>query len=200
MLVAMNQDDNMPMETVAVLPRHDRDTSSESPVPSGSSDHHEPDDLSSRTSTPSQDESDEKLGRYQASLRPEIYARDMARSYQSMFGSSAPMDAPGISYYRQWSSESRPTSLIGVTADDNGYSDLAAAAEGLLSCSLGTPKVGIGHLSADIPPVPPLPAKYSAGTQKSMTADRSTKGDHVDVQMADEADVEDDEGIFGQMD
>jgi len=110
------------------------------------------------------------------------------------------MDAPGISYYRQWSSENRPTSLTGVTTDDNGYSDLAAAAEGLLSCSLGTPKVGAGRLGADIPPVPPVPAKYSDGTQQHTTAGRSTDGNHVDVQMADEADAEDDEGIFGQMD
>lgn len=192
----MNQDDKMPLETI--VQRHDRDTSSESPVASGSSDPRE-DDYSSRTSTPSADESDRKNGRYPASLRPDRFASAMSRSYQSTFASSAPNDAAGLSYYRQWSSESRPTSSNSIAVDNEDQSDLAAAAEGLLTCSLGTPKTEPVQVDQEIPPVPPLPAKYTAGHRKQASVSRSTRRQNADVRMADDADVEDDEGIFGQM-
>jgi hypothetical protein len=50
-------------------------------------------------------------------------------------------------------------SVTGSFFDGEDEADLAAAV-GLLSCSYGTPKSGPIMLPPDVPPVPPLPARF----------------------------------------
>lgn len=85
---------------------------------------------------------------------------------------------------------------------DEDPADLAAAV-GLLSCSYGTPQTRAANVPSDVPPVPPLPAKY-AGSQFS-----SFRG-QADVEMDEDDSSDDDqhpsrideaeEGMFGKMD
>ncbi|KAF2718253.1 hypothetical protein K431DRAFT_137931 [Polychaeton citri CBS 116435] len=183
---------------------------SSSPAASGSSDMRD-DDLSSTETTPPPHAEDKKRFSNSSSA--------YSRSFQSTFSESAPNYDGGFGHYRQWSSSSnRPTTghtSIAESYKDEDPADLAAAV-GLLSCSYGTPKHGPTSLPPDVPPVPPLPAKY----QGLQTATRGAYGGfsrHEDVDMHDEDDedessddepprrhhsheVEVDEGMFGRMD
>ncbi|KAJ9668226.1 hypothetical protein H2201_001656 [Coniosporium apollinis] len=163
-LVAMNQD--------AEAAKHgDSDHSSVSPAASGSSDLHE-DDSSSNDTTPPPQADDHTFGSYSArhsqygqskrfSTQSSVLSRSH-RSSNSVFSDSAP-NGHYMSHYRQWSNDGRPTtsatSVTGSHYDDEEQADLAAAV-GLLSCSYGTPKSGPVSLPADVPPVPPLPARF----------------------------------------
>lgn len=185
-LVAMNQDGP-----------NDSDNSS-SPAASGSSDMRD-EDLSSNETTPPPhlDHSyrDPKRFSNESSL--------FSRSYQSVFSESGPAAENGFAHHRQWSTSSisRPVTAEGYGGDE---AELAAAV-GLLSCSYGTPKSGPTTLSPDVPPVPPLPAKYQKAAYSNL---RNNQADDVDMagddSFDDEAhctrheDVED--GMFGQMD
>ena len=108
--------------------------------------------------------------------------------------------------------------------DQEDHADLAAAV-GLLSCSYGTPKSGPVMLPADVPPVPPLPAKFlgqptEVQTEKGSIVqpyisnereqryshfDREMKDVDMDDDFADDYDHarfrndEEDEGMFGRM-
>lgn len=181
MLVQMNLDGPNPS---AYPGQHDDDHSSASPAASGSSDPIDEDDFSSRTSTPSQDEFPKSM-HFRRRANRDSGTDGFARSYQSTstFATSNPNDSGGFSMHRQWSSSSRPSTAHGQSDDEP--SDLAAAAQGLVNCSLGTPKLGSGQLSAGIPPVPPLPAKFMKSTVRT------------DIDM--EVDEDDDDGIFGTM-
>jgi hypothetical protein len=112
-----------------------------------------------------------------------------SRSYQSasaasVFSESAP--APQyFSHYRQWSADQRPstsaTSIAGSNYEDEDQADLAAAV-GLLSCSYGTPKSGPSMLPPDVPPVPPLPARFlGSQTDGSLGSTMTPKASHVFV-------------------
>jgi len=149
-LVAMNMDST------------DSDHSSPSPPASGSDLR---DDLSSTDTTPPPQTDDHAVGSYprlhyggRSSKRFSANSSAYSQSYQSAVFSDN-------GHYRQWSNVSdRPTtsgtSVAGsYREDENDQADLAAAV-GLLSCSYGTPKSGPVALSPDIPPVPPLPAKF----------------------------------------
>ncbi|KAF2680330.1 hypothetical protein K458DRAFT_445289 [Lentithecium fluviatile CBS 122367] len=149
-LVAMNQDGT------------DSDHSSASPPASGSDLR---DDLSSTDTTPPPQMDDHAVGSFprlpygsRSSKRFSANSSAYSQSYQSTVFSEN-------GHYRQWSNVSdRPTtsgtSVAGsYREDENDQADLAAAV-GLLSCSYGTPKSGPVALSPDIPPVPPLPAKF----------------------------------------
>ena len=48
---------------------------------------------------------------------------------------------------------------MGHADNDEDEAGLAAAVESL--CSFGTPRTGPVHLPADVPPVPPLPARFA---------------------------------------
>ncbi|KAK7521057.1 uncharacterized protein IWZ02DRAFT_276418 [Phyllosticta citriasiana] len=138
-----------------------------------------------------------------------------SQSYQSStFSESVP------SYYHD-----RPTtSGTSTTAyDDEDQADLAAAV-GLLSCSFGTPQSKPIVLPPDVPPVPPVPARF-AGNSFGSTAIATPPGEHQyatsmrsyyasrhkeeDVDMDDDDDEDDhrrrgrsdddDEGMFGRM-
>ncbi|KAB8343072.1 hypothetical protein FH972_022666 [Carpinus fangiana] len=212
-LVAMNKDGP---EDSAI--QNDSDMSGDSPAASGSSDLHEDDAAtsSSRTSTPSQDEAAHGRGFKQHPRRQDSYSSAFSRSYQStaatsLAASSLPADGADM-YYRQWQGHSaRPS----TSSSNKGYydredqADVAAAAAGLLSCSLGTPKQH-AHLMPDVPPVPALPAKYIGHAQYH----RSSASQHGDIEMVEGRldniapqsyshvrgrSEEDDDGVFGRM-
>jgi hypothetical protein len=200
-LVAMNADGT---------PAHDSDSSS--PAASGSSDLREDEPSSAETSPPPQSEHayrDPNVKRYSNSSS--VYSR----SYQSAFSDSAPSVNGFGSHYRQWSASSnRPgtaNTSIAESYPEEDPADLAAAV-GLLSCSYGTPKSAPTALAADIPPVPPLPAKYQGASVPGLASRLSSYTDaQHDVEMDDDMSDEephtssrhqhdDDDGIFGKMD
>lgn len=171
-LVQMNQD--------AAEAAKDSDHSSASPAASGSSDPPE-DDLSSTETTPPP-HADDVPGLYSPrdSNRYSVASSGYSRSYQSansVFSDSAPNGLGYMSHYRQWSTDGRPTtsgtSVAGSAYEDEDQADLAAAV-GLLSCSYGTPKTGPVLLPPDVPPVPPLPAKFVDEASSALSGSGST--------------------------
>jgi len=181
----------------------DSDMSSASPAASGSSDPADQSDMSSRTSTPSApDEEDEDEDDVNIKPAPrDAYADRFSHSYRStgagsFAGSSVPQD---VSYLRRWSTDRRPSVAASAAFSGSPYeqSDLAAAAAGLLSCSIGTPKSGPTYLQADIPPVPPLPEKYQYKASKIEA--RPSRQHQQDVEMEDGRSEEEDDGVFGTM-
>lgn len=156
-LVAMNQDPE---------PARDSDHSSVSPPASGSSDLR--DESSSADTTPPPQMDDHPVGSYSRShfghRSTKRYSANSSSAYSRSYQSAIFSDNGHAGHYRQWSNVSdRPTtsgtSVAGSYEDENDQADLAAAV-GLLSCSYGTPKSGPVTLHPDIPPVPPLPAKF----------------------------------------
>ncbi|KAH7135078.1 hypothetical protein B0J11DRAFT_151926 [Dendryphion nanum] len=157
-LVAMNQDPE---------PARDSDHSSVSPPASGSSDLR--DELSSADTTPPPQIDDHHIvGSYSRShfggRSSKRYSANSSSAYSRSYQSAIFSDNGHNGHFRQWSNVSdRPTtsgtSVAGSYDDENDQADLAAAV-GLLSCSYGTPKSGPVALPPDIPPVPPLPAKF----------------------------------------
>ncbi|EON63442.1 hypothetical protein W97_02670 [Coniosporium apollinis CBS 100218] len=230
-LVAMNQD--------ADAAKHgDSDHSSVSPAASGSSDLHE-DDSSSNDTTPPPQADEHVFGSYSArhsqygqskrfSTQSSVLSQSH-RSSNSVFSDSAP-NGHYMSHYRQWSNDGRPTtsatSVTGSHYDDEEQADLAAAV-GLLSCSYGTPKSGPVTLPADVPPVPPLPArflsqignstiaahgpqrhstprpKYTSYASEGRDVDMDDEGlmdeDYDDRHYAARGRSDEDEGVFGTM-
>ncbi|WPG98495.1 zinc finger protein [Acrodontium crateriforme] len=179
-LVAMNGESN--------------DSDSSSPAASGSSDMREDGTSSAETTPPPQTESS-----YRDSKRLSNTSSAYSRSYQSVFSSeSAPTAEHGFGHYRQWSASSnRPTTAntsIAESYKDEDPQDLAAAV-GLLSCSYGTPNNRPTNMTGNVPPVPPLPAKYA----NQFTGNRRHQPDDVQMHDQDSSD-EGDDGIFGKMD
>jgi hypothetical protein len=193
----------------------DSDHSSVSPPASGSSDLR--DELSSTNTTPPPQIEDHAVGSYprshfggRSSKRYSANSSSFSQSYQSAIFS----DNGHSGHYRQWSNVSdRPTTSGTSVAgsyheDENDQADLAAAV-GLLSCSYGTPKSGPISLPPDVPPVPPLPAKFlglnnpdSLSGSTTVTAQQSSiRGssygyrhhDSKDVDMDDDSSADDDE-------
>ena len=185
-LVTMNEDpENREPRSIP-----ERDSSSSSPRASAISDPLDEDEMSSRTSTPSQAESyvESKPVNFSRPRRQDSVSSVFSRSYQSTTAtswgpSSAPNDAAFSNYPRRFS-HSRPSTAYVEEPD------VTAAAEGLVSCSLGTPSVGPAHLDADIPPVPALPAKFANQYNRSPLANHP-----VEVDMTND----DYEGVFGRM-
>lgn len=153
----------------------DSDHSSASPAASGSSDLRD-DDLSSTDTTPPPHAD----YRYAQAKRYSATSSAYSQSYQSggsVFSESAPNGYGFMSHSRQWSSDGRPTtsgtSVNGSIYDDEEQADLAAAV-GLLSCSYGTPKSGPNRLPPDVPPVPPLPARYLDQKSEQLSGSANT--------------------------
>ncbi|KAF3038282.1 hypothetical protein E8E12_002784 [Didymella heteroderae] len=151
---------------VAMNKTSDDSDDSASPPASGSSDLR--DGMSSTETTPPPQMDDHAVGSYsshshfgQRSIkRYSANSSAYSQSYQSTVFSDN-----GNAHYRHWSNVSdRPTtsgtSVAGSYPDDGNTDQDMAAAVGLLSCSYGTPKSGAMNLPADVPPVPPLPAKF----------------------------------------
>ena len=162
-LVAMNGGASQSIEqAVGGLSDH----SSASPGASASSEIH--DDYPSSAGTtppPSAADSAFNANRYGTGI-------NLPMSFQSTpaasmgFSESMPNGHGWAGHQRQYSDDIRSTfnastSINGSQYGDEEHADLAAAV-GLLSCSYGTPKSGPTLLSPDVPPVPPLPAKFVA--------------------------------------
>lgn len=93
--------------------------------------------------------------------RPSISnASGFSRSYQSIpsssYNESAPLHSPTFSHFRHSSIDTRP-STADTRLHEDDEADLAAAI-GL--CNFGTPRTGPLSMTRDVPPVPPLPARY----------------------------------------
>lgn len=137
-----------------------------------------------------------------------------SRSFQSVFSSESVPREGAFSHYRQWSTSSnRPPTANTSIAESYPEEDPAdlAAAVGLLSCSYGTPKSGPTAMPSDVPPVPPLPAKYQSSSRSGPFKPFPGYREQSDVEMDDQDDSSDDEhhhgrhddvddGMFGKMD
>lgn len=93
--------------------------------------------------------------------RPSISnASAFSRSYQSIpsssYNESAPLHSPAFSHFRKSSVDTRP-STADTRLHEDDEADLAAAI-GL--CNFGTPRTNPVANTPDVPPVPPLPARY----------------------------------------
>jgi hypothetical protein len=157
-LVAMNKESD------------DSDHSSPSPLASRSPDLRS--GLSSTETTPPPQMEDHAIGSYphshfgqRSAKRYSTNSSAYSQSYQSTVFSDNGNTNTNNNHYRHWSNVSdRPTtsgtSVAGSYHDDGNTDQDMAAAVGLLSCSYGTPKTGPVVLPPDVPPVPPLPAKF----------------------------------------
>lgn len=164
-LVGMNQDEPEAMD--AEKP-NDSDHSSVSPAASGTSEIQD-DFLSSAETTPPPTGEGPYTGESFRTARPERnsgVSSVFSRSYQSAPSSSLPRDSAASmeSFHgrsrsparRRRPSSSSYGSPTFFAADDDTAS-LAAAVE---LVNFGTPSSRPVHLPSDVPPVPPLPARY----------------------------------------
>ncbi|KAK2861338.1 hypothetical protein FQN49_004309 [Arthroderma sp. PD_2] len=145
------------------------DRSSTSPTVSGISELR--DGLSSTETTPPPTSDD---GAFSKSNDPYRYPHNhhnsnhnnnhsFSRSLQSIpsssfaSASSVPSYSPARSHFRQSSTDTRPS-----TADTNGVldDDAAGLAAAIELCNFGTPRSGPMAMAEDVPPVPPLPARF----------------------------------------
>ena len=167
-LVAMNQDGPTPPPSANDF---SSDHDSASPAASGSSD--PLDGLSSADTTPPP-----HAEQYQSYTGNSYVGRNKryssgnnySRSYQSApypAGSSIP-NGNAFGSYRRQSNAARPGSSGVSSGGQDDEAGLAAAVE-LLSSSFGTPRTGPVTLPADVPPVPPLPARYLSQSSFSGT-------------------------------
>jgi hypothetical protein len=228
-LVAMNQDGPTPPPSAKDF---NSDQDSASPAASGSSD---PRDSLSSTDTTPPPQTEATYGQsytgssFAGHRKRYSSGNNFSRSYQSApsnglhVGSISNGSAFGS--YGQQSQSGRPLSS-GISGGLEDEAGLAAAVE-LLSCSFGTPRTGPVTLPPDVPPVPPLPARYLAqgfsGTTLTPNHQGSAPTSYIrgreehdgDVKMeeseesvADDDDYdsrsrgrsdEDDDGVFGRM-
>ena len=165
-LVTMNQDVVPPTESAKAS---DSDHSSASPAPFTSSDPDDDDDVSSVETSPPPTSEQADFTSYDKVRNAKRYSNNssvFSRSYQSAPSTSfAPSSVPTAASYgslRQFGYQRRP-STSGTNALGPGVSEeetaLAAAVE--LCHFNGTPRTGPTHMD-DIPPVPPLPARYAS--------------------------------------
>ena len=155
MLVNLNQD---PPET-ADAREVESDNSSASPTASSEL----RDGLSSADTTPPPlSEEAVELEKRLSINSSSVFSRSFQSFPSSSFTGSAPLYSPAFSHFRQSSVDTRPSTAEtgpadGEDEDDDEEADLAAAI-GL--CSFGTPRSKPMTMASDIPPVPPLPARF----------------------------------------
>lgn len=176
MLMDMNQDAPLPPESAKTS---DSDHSSASPPASGTSELRDDDFSSAETTPPPINEQAYTSGSLRGgrSKRPSSTGSAFSRSYQSAPSSSlpgGPLPPMGTSFgsYHQSGILPRPatsglTSIHQAAADEE-EAMLAAAVESL--CSFGTPRSGPVHLPTDVPPVPPLPARFAGQNVNRLSA------------------------------
>lgn len=175
-LVGMNQDSSASPESVKT---NDSDQSSDSPAASGTS---EPldDEYSSSAETTPPPTSEQAYSSHAfitgRSKRDSSSSSAFSRSYQSAPSSSLPGAPLSVatsygSYYHPGIPR-RPSAsgftLFNNPTLDEDEAELARAVESL--CSFGTPRTGSVHLPADIPPVPPLPARFAGQNLNRISA------------------------------
>ncbi|KAH0547922.1 hypothetical protein GP486_008337 [Trichoglossum hirsutum] len=189
-LVSMNQEDPTPPGSAKDI---SSDHSSTSPAASGSSGLH--DGLSSADTTPPpQPEgliSPPLPTKISRNGRPKRYSSNsstFSRSYQSApsnpsFPGSAPTGSTGFSLFQSsvgttdYGPETASSVFSGSGMDEEDEASLAAAVE-LLSCSFGTPASGPVLLPLDVPPVPPLPARFMSSNFQSLSESTPTPTNH----------------------
>lgn len=161
----MNQDSSDPPDSARIT---DSDHSSSSSAASGSSELQD-EDISSAETTPP------PMGEYTYHGESFVYSRAKRHSGNSSVFSRSYQSAPSNSFlpdsmslestsFRQNRQGSRRPSTSGTTTSnyrmlDEDEAGLSAAVESL--CSFGTPRSGPVHLPLDVPPVPPLPARFA---------------------------------------
>jgi len=216
-LVGMNPEPGSEAVNVA-----ESDMSSASPAASGSSDLREDDDdYSSAETTPPPMSEQYTVPEGIATGRGKRYSGNsssFSRSYQSAPSASLPTtsDWARLSNYGPTPSHQRPSTSGFADAEEAG---LVAAVESL--CSFGTPKNGPVLLPPDVPPVPPLPARFadkrisstlagfmepelrSPTFQAKVSSERDVdmvleEGDHAGIHISYGKNEEDD-GVFGRM-
>jgi hypothetical protein len=150
-LVTMNADS--PSPPPEPLQIQDSEGSSASPGFSGSSEPQD-DPSSAETSPPPMSDGVYPVPDHK---RQSTSSAGFSRSYRSIPSSSyaESLISPGLPPQR-YSVDYRPSTS---GTDDGG---LSAAAELL---NFGTPRTRPAHISADVPPVPPLPERYQAGNR-----------------------------------
>lgn len=171
----MNQDAPTPPGSAKT---HDSDHSSASPAASGTSELRDGDFSSAETTPPPISEHAYAtegfgLGR---SKRPSSSSFAFSRSYQSAPSSSlpgGPLPPMGTSFgsYCQSGMARRPSTSGLISYNhvvDEEEATLAAAVESLFSIS--TPRSGPVHLPPDVPPVPPLPARFAGQNRNKSPA------------------------------
>lgn len=207
---------------------NDSDHSSASPAASGSSELHDDDYSSTETTPPPTSEHAYNTDGYSIGRpkRQGSASSAFSRSYQSASSSSLPSSQfppmgtsfgnPSQPYQRRPSTSGGAASNY-AAADEEEEASLVAAVESL--CSFGTPRSGPVNLPLDVPPVPPLPARF-AGQNNGLSLSSITSFLQPDFsippptlthRISDERDVndehpashgrsdEDDDGVFGRM-
>ena len=169
MLVTMNVEG--PTEAETAKPMDSDNNSSASPAASGSSGLRDDEEYSSAETTPPPMNDQYGMADGVSTGKSKRYSGNsssFSRSYQSAPSSSLPANGfAGLgAMYSQYGSQRRPsTSGLGPVADDEDDAGLVAAVS---LCSFGTPNNRPVLLPADIPPVPPLPARFvEQGYQQS---------------------------------
>ncbi|KAI9679818.1 MAG: hypothetical protein M1817_004832 [Caeruleum heppii] len=175
-LVAMNQDPTTPPDSA-------RDFSSEhsSASPAASASPELRDDISSTDTTPPP-QGDDHMHAAVGGQQKRNSGRGLSTAYSHEvlgFGSLGPGSVPStssnFSHVRHTSSGARSTASIGAPSldRDDEAAGLAAAVE-LLSCSFGTPRSGPTNLPPDVPPVPPLPARFLGANINNLSGATAT--------------------------
>lgn len=169
----MNQDPSDPPDSARIT---DSDHSSASPAASGSSELPDEDISSAETTPPPPGENAYRGGSFSHSRakRHSGNSSVFSRSYQSapsnsFVPGSMPLESTSFGQHRPGS---RRPSTSGVTSSnyrmlDEDEAGLSAAVESL--CSFGTPRSGPVHLPLDVPPVPPLPARFAEQNAKRLS-------------------------------
>ncbi|KAH8692917.1 hypothetical protein BGW36DRAFT_30296 [Talaromyces proteolyticus] len=146
--------------TVLVAMNAENESDNSSASADASSEPH--DGISSTETTPppmDDDDDDDDV----ADLNKRYTSSAFSRSYQSVasssYADSGPLHSPAFSHFRHSSIDTRPSTAetSGGQDDDSDAADLAAA---IRLCNFGTPRSKATAMSADVPPVPPLPARY----------------------------------------
>lgn len=86
-----------------------------------------------------------------------------SRSYHSVasssYADSGPL-SPAFSHFRHSSIDTRPSTAETMAGHDDDDSDAADLAAAIRLCNFGTPRSNAQTMANDVPPVPPLPARY----------------------------------------
>ena len=163
----MNQDE---AETDRVK-SGESDDSSASPAASGSSDIRDDidEEYSSAETTPPPPMSDQFAVPDGISTDRAKRHSGMSSSYSRSYQSAPSSSLPASNGWSPYASQSRP-STSGYTSGmpEDEETGLAAAVEAL--CNFGTPRTGPVLLPSDVPPVPPLPARYVEQNQHTTSS------------------------------
>lgn len=135
------------------------DHSSASPAASGSSDvrEEEEDFISSAETTPPPVNENYSLVEDADTIRSKRCS-DNSSSFSRSYQSAPSFSLSAGNNFSQHQQQRRPSSGIAPEDVDEEEASLVAAVESL--CSFGTPRNGPGGWPDDVPPVPPVPARY----------------------------------------